>query len=114
MFLRKKHVYRFGDLNDNLLANDSKLVDACRLFQLISKPTRVSPQSATLLDVIITNNKENTVYYDCLPSTIADHDMIISKINISKPKRPKVMKTLRSMVTYTKDNFREALLSHTI
>jgi len=94
--------------------NDSKLkkvIDACKVSQLISKPTRVTPQSATLLDILITNKKESIVNYDCLPSTIADHDMIISKIDISKPKRPKIEKTFRSMVNYSKDNFCEALLN---
>ena len=112
--LRKKTMYIFGDLNDNLLNNNSKLkkiIEACGLSQLISKPTRVTPQSSTLLDVLITNNKESVVTSDCLPSTIADHDMITSKINISKPKRTKIMKTFRSMANYSKDNFCEALLN---
>ena len=111
--LLKKPIYIYGDLNDNLLINDSKLkkiIDACKLLQLINKPTRITPLSATLLDVIITNKKESIVHYDCLLSTLADHDMIISNFNISKPKRPKVKKTFRTMATYDKDNFCEILL----
>lgn len=114
--LTKKPMYVFGDLNDNLLINNSNLqktIEACGLSQVISKPTRVTPQSATLLDVLITNKKESIITSDCLPSAIADHDMIISRINISKPKRIKVKKTFRSMATYNKDNFCEALLNCT-
>ena len=107
-------MYVFGDLNDNLLMNNSKLkkiIEACGLSQEISKPTRVTPQSSTLLDVLITNKTESIITSDCLPSTIADHDMVISKIDISKPKRTKIYKTFRSMATYDKENFCDALLS---
>ncbi len=58
-------MYVFGDLNDNLLINNSslkKIIEAYGLSQVITKPIRVTPQSATLLDVLITNKKRKYYY----------------------------------------------------
>ncbi len=55
-----------GDLNDDLLTNGSKLntiISMNKLHQLVDKPTRVTPQSATLLDVIVTNTRNTMIHF---------------------------------------------------
>ncbi len=79
-----------GDLNDDLLTNGSKLstiISMNKLHQIIDKPTRVTPQSATILDVIGTNTRDTVMLKDIIPNIIADHDLITATIDIKKPKR---------------------------
>lgn len=57
--------YLTGDLNVNLLRNDRKTSECLNLlysylfFPTVTKPTRVTSQSATLIDNIWTNNLEH-------------------------------------------------------
>ncbi len=65
MCMRNKGLYVFGDLNDDWLSGSSKLrtiIRASKLHQIIDRPTRVTPQSATLLDILITN-KQHTIIH---------------------------------------------------
>ncbi len=106
MCLKNKCLYMLGDLNDDLLAPNNKLstiISMNKLHQIIEKPTRITSQSATLLDVIVTNNRDTVLHADVAPSTIADHDLITATIDISKPKRAVTMRTFRHMGTYSKD-----------
>ena len=87
MLLRNKSIFIFGDFNDNLLNHGnkmSKMVKSLKLEQLISKPTRITPISATLIDLMITNNKDMIAAIDVIPSPIADHEAISVKLNIKK------------------------------
>ena len=57
--IKKKSFYILGDLNDDMLSQGnklSKIVSNIKLKQLVENPTRITDTSATLLDVIITNN----------------------------------------------------------
>ncbi len=57
----KENFYILGDFNNDLLLNISNLngiLKYNRLIQLIDVPTRVTATSATLLDLIITNNPD--------------------------------------------------------
>ncbi len=42
--------------------------------------------------------------HDVVPQVIADHDLISIKVNISKPKRKHVIKTLRYLGNYSRDS----------
>lgn len=114
--LRNKPVFILGDLNDNLLSPDNKLgkiIKNMKLSQLIDKPTRITPNSSTLLDVIITNKIDIVINSDVVPGTIADHDLITITINVSKPKRQPVTKTMRCLKNYNKNYFNNLLLDKT-
>ena len=69
-----------GDLNSDLfITNNNKLIETMMLFSLaniISKPTRTTAHSNTLLDPIIISDTMNYLYSDVLkiPSEISDHD----------------------------------------
>jgi hypothetical protein len=59
-----------GDLNSHLfIANNNKLLETMMLFYLvniISKPTRTTANSNTLLDPIVINDTMNDIYSDVL------------------------------------------------
>lgn len=116
MCLKNKGVYMFGDINDDLLSRNNKLEAIIRLnnlHQMIDKPTRVTPHSSTLLDILVTNRPDTIIHKEVIPCNIADHDLITAKINIVKPKRSPVMKTFRHLGTYSKDALCDTLLSAT-
>ncbi len=101
-----KTIFALGDLNDDLLQKNSRLsriIKSNKLSQLINKPTRVTPTSATLLDVIITNKPDIALNTDVVPHPIADHDLISVTLNISKPKFPRNIKTIHELKNYSGD-----------
>ncbi len=53
---------------------------------MIDKPTRVTPTSSTLLDLAITNKPDAIHTYDVVLQEIADHDLIIITVDVSKPR----------------------------
>ena len=77
----KKHVCLVGDLNIDLIQHDSdrsaqELVDnmaSCGFLQLISRPTRITDHSATLIDHVFTNNLENTLSCNVITIDLSDH-----------------------------------------
>ncbi len=105
-----------GDLNDDLLARNNKLnaiINLNSLHQIIDKPTRVTPQTATLHDSLVTNRPDTILLRDVIPSNIANHDLITATVNITKPKRQPVIQTFRHLGAYSKDVFCDALLTAT-
>ncbi len=94
------------DLNDNFLSPSSKLsrtVTTNKLTQVIDKPTRVPPTSATLLDVVITNMPNIISDSYVIPGVVADHDLIGVSVDIGKPKRQPVTKTKRDIRNYSSE-----------
>ncbi len=73
-----------------------------RLVQLTDVPTRVIATTATLLDLIITNNPDLVLTKVVVPKLISDHNLIGIKINIIKPKRQPLIKTIRQLKNYSK------------
>ncbi|XP_031339427.1 uncharacterized protein LOC116167944 [Photinus pyralis] len=66
VYLKSHLIVLTGDLNVNLLCEDSSesrrlltLLSNFELIQLIKEPTRITPKSATLLDVICVSNSLN-------------------------------------------------------
>ena len=108
ILLRKKPVIIIGDINDDLLIrsnNISKVIRDLNLKQLIEKPTRLTNNSSTLLDVVITNRTNMIIKTDVEPSTIADHELITIVINIRKSKQEPDMRTHRCHKNYSQNAF---------
>ncbi len=70
-----------GDMNCDLLKhpleNHTKhLIYTCevhQLTQLVNKPTRITPTSCTLIDMIMTSNPDKIVEHDVKAVGLADH-----------------------------------------
>ena len=70
-----------GDVNcDYFVKDDHKeikyIFTAFGLKQLVTKPTRITENSSTLIDVVLTNTPENISQCDPLLSSLSDHEMI--------------------------------------
>ena len=77
-----KYIYLMGDFNINLLNHEShgqtaeflEIMYTSFLFPLITKPTRVTSTTATIIDNIFTNNIQESHYYNGIfPVDISDH-----------------------------------------
>ena len=108
-------MFALGDLNDDLQQKNSQLsriIKTNKLTQLINKPTRITPTSATLIDVIITNKPDIIINTDVIPHPIADHDLISATLNITKPKFPRKIKTIREIKNYSSDTLCNSILNN--
>ncbi len=78
---------------------------------MTDEPTRVTSTSATVLDLIITNELRHVLKKSVVPQVIANHDLIVIKINLRKLKREPLVKTFRHLGSYNKDILCDLLLS---
>ena len=74
-----------GDLNEDLLKVNrlEQILHELNLYQLIKEPTRITQRSKTLIDVIITNNRDTVIHGETSLS-IADHHAVSCTINLRK------------------------------
>ena len=102
-----------GDLNCDLLQPDKNgsegrdLLDLCDIFNLeclVKEPTRVTPTSKTLIDVILTNNKGRFLSTGTLEPHISDHRLIYTVMRISPARKRSRKITCRSYKAYDKNN----------
>lgn len=97
-----------------MLNKGSKLhgiIKNSKLIQLIDIPTRVTATSATVLDLVITNNQDLVSGKDVVPNFISDNDFISIRINITKPRRKPITKTFRQFKNNDKIPFSNLILS---
>ena len=79
-----KNMYMLGDLNEDLLkVNRLEILNKLNLCQLIKEPTRITLRSKTLIDVIITNNRDTVIHAETslslLPITMLSAVRLISE-----------------------------------
>ena len=113
----EKEFVILGDLNcdisnqpiprhsDDLL----KMLNLYQLHQLIKEPTRVTPASKTLIDLVITNTPGNYLKSGVLHIGISNHSMIYACRKISTPNNMYKFVTTRSLKNYDKNRFGEEL-----
>lgn len=93
------------DFNDDLLTVNSNLTHMLaetKLPHCIDKPTRVTVPSATLLDIVTTNNCKSILYSDVVPCHITDHYIITATVHLCKSKhKPKLAITTRQLADYS-------------
>lgn len=71
------------DLNNSLTQQFNELLYMFDLTQHINEPTRISPKSATCIDLIISSNPKSITFTDVLPCTnISDHEGPYVCINV--------------------------------
>ena len=72
------------------------ITDIYNLKQLITEPTRITPLSSTLIDVIFTNLPDNTTCSGVSHIGISDHSLIYVRVyrKISSPYVIKVTSTI--------------------
>lgn len=74
------------------------------LTQIIKKPTRVTQDTKSLIDIIATNNPGSIAEQDVIPTSLSDHDLVgcVRKLN-NKMYTSKTVKT-RNYAKYNPDN----------
>ena len=114
--IKNKPVFILGDINDDLLCRNAKLhaiFKNCSLNQLITKPTRITPTSSSLIDVLATNSVKMVITSDVEPCPVADHELITLTINVRREKPQIVHKTFRSLKNYSCESFCDDILCKT-
>ena len=115
-----KLCFLFGDFNINILNANSHvptndfidLMYSNGFYPLISKPTRITSHSATLIDNIFSNDLDNHKFSGILWSDISDHLLIFQITNCSlKPKTKSSVYHKRLVMTDNIENFRSHLCS---
>lgn len=92
--LQNKPIYILRDRNCDILKPHCRgaiaLTNFCHSFnlpQLVSKPTRVTKTTASLIDVIMTSNPQQVIETDVMPNSISDHDLPYVVLQIKKERR---------------------------
>ena len=81
-----------GDLNCDLQSKDNgnvrallNITDIYGLEQLINEPTRITPSTSTLIDLIFTNRPENVYRSGVSHVAISDHSLVYAYRKVSIP-----------------------------
>ena len=114
--------YLMGDINCNLLSENNANVNALLnisdvygLKQLITEPTRITPSSSSLIDLIFTNQPDLISFSGVSHVGISDHSLIYAFRKVSIPPASKGIKLvnygIHSLNTLrTRVNFRAVIL----
>ena len=88
------------------------ITDIYNLKQLITEPTRITPLSSTLIDVIFTNLPDNTTCSGVSHIGISDHSLIYVYRKISSPSVIKGTSTItyRQFKNFNRNTFRSDIL----
>ena len=86
----KKHCHIAGDFNMDLLKHDNvtdyqdliNIMVKHNFVQIVSRPTRITDTSATLIDHVYTNNLESTVNCNILTTCLSDHLSTVTTLNL--------------------------------
>ena len=95
IYAKYEHVILLGDFNVNFLEPNSpgtkslldNFVEPFSLTQLINKPTRITDNSKTLIDLIFVNKPHNVIFSDCVDAPgVSDHHLTYLAYSLKKEK----------------------------
>lgn len=114
--LEKQFIIITGDLNLNRLKPESRegkilndLEEVHGLECLVKKPTRITNNSETLLDVIITNKPELFVECDVYDPQISDHAMVYGVMSMKAVHYPYKIMSFRNYKNINEKQLKEDL-----
>ena len=108
-----KELILIGDLNCNVSKNvpdahTCKLQFLCSLYQidqLIKECTRLTPTSATLIDLLLTNTPENISRSGVIHLGISDHSLVYAVRKFIPPKGRQKTREVRNFKNFIEINF---------
>ena len=115
-----QEVYTLGDLNINLINNQKHTPNGIKRYQefsslhglkrLITSPTRVTDNSSSLLDHVLTNSTYRISQSGVVDTGLSDHQLIYCtrKVNRAKSNTHKYIRT-RSLKNYSQSSYLEKL-----
>ena len=109
----RKELLIVGDLNCDVKKvppdpHTRELQFLCSLYQfdqLIDEPTRVSSTSATLIDLVVTNIKENISASGVIHLGISDHSLIYAVRKFTIPRTKSTVKEVRDYKHFNEERF---------
>ena len=104
-------MYMLGDLNEDLLKVNrlEQILNKLNLYQLIKEPMRKTSRSKTLIDVIITNNRDTVIHAETSLS-IADHHAVSFTIKLRNQRITPFQIYGRNYGNYSPENFQIKLM----
>ena len=109
-----------GDMNCDLLSSDNiyvrahlNVTDVYGLKQLIDEPTRITPSTSTLIDLIFTTHQDNILCSGVSHVGISDHSLVYAYRKISIPPVSKGINLIsyRQLKHFNRTNFRNDILA---
>ena len=79
------------------------------LDQLITKPTRITETSKTMIDLIFVANSQRIVRSDVIPCSLSDHSLVFCVFKAGITKAPPRIIEYRSYKHYNKQSFLQDL-----
>ena len=99
--------YRY---NEVIVAGDfNNFISTFSLNQIVEKPTRITENSKSLIDVIMTTSKTFVNLSDVLTCSISDHNLIYVVLSLKTPRVKPSYVTIRSYANYHAEQFVEDL-----
>lgn len=100
--------YVFGDFNLDLLKYDNahvfefiNIMFCYSLFPLITRPTRITDTTASLIDHIWASNVEPNISNYIIKTDITDHFPVVSQFKFYYPRQPRSIHVIRRIVSQT-------------
>lgn len=112
------NVIILGDFNCDLLQPDKSpkdgrtlldLMDVFHLVNLIKNPTRITSNSETLIDLILTNNKRKILTSGVFDAQISDHLLVYAILRMTTPRFNSRKVSTRSFKNFDKNAFQRDL-----
>ena len=108
-----KEVIIVGDINFNYLDQSNgkhkELLSLNGFVQVVNGPTRITPNSDTLIDVILTSKPENVCDIKIIPTAISDHDAVRCRRKINNTKDPYEIIRCRNYANYKPEHLHKDL-----
>lgn len=107
-------IFCLGDFNIDLLKSDTpasnklnSMIAALDLTQLVDAPTRNTPLSTSLIDVILTTNDNNIIKNVDVVTLdhMSDHELVLVELNFVCPPNVPIFKTIRNFKNFNLDHF---------
>ena len=115
----RQHVIIIGDLNLDRLRPDKRegktlmdLEDAYDLTCFIDKPTRLTPTTETLIDVLLTNKPETFVSIGILNPGLSDHALIYGIMDMRVKHCSNRIVSMRNCAALNEESFKETYRMH--
>ncbi len=106
-----KELILIGDLNCDVsktIPNPHTLqflCSLCQIDQLIKESTRLTPKSATLIDLILTNRPENISRSGVIHLGISDHSLVYAVRKFTLPKGRQKNRQVRNFKNFVENDF---------
>ena len=112
---KEKKLLMCGDWNLNFMLNNTRIDEVKNLLgsyglqNIVSFPTRISPKSESLLDVIVINKYNLKLEVSVIDLGFSDHLAQVAKINIGKENRINKIQIRRQLTMNNIDKLKQLL-----